>query len=71
MLLATISPTSLLLVFLIIALLFGTNRLRNIGTDLGAAFRNFRKGMAEEENKQETAQITQEQPNKSDHHLNQ
>ena len=43
--LSGISPGSLLLILLIAALLFGTNRLRSIGEDLGAAVRSFRKGM--------------------------
>lgn len=40
---------SLLIIFFIILLLFGTKRLREIGTDLGTAIRSFRKGMQEEE----------------------
>ncbi|HIH2762293.1 MAG TPA: twin-arginine translocase TatA/TatE family subunit [Candidatus Azoamicus sp.] len=36
---------SLLLIFLIIILLFGTKKLRNIGEDLGHAFKSFRKGI--------------------------
>lgn len=40
---------SLLLIFLIIIVLFGTKRLRDIGNDLGAAVRSFRKGLQEEE----------------------
>ena len=40
-----ISPMSLLLIFLIIILLFGTKKIRNIGEDLGHAFKSFRKGM--------------------------
>lgn len=40
-----ISPMSLLLIFLIIILLFGTKKLRNIGEDLGHAFKSFRKGL--------------------------
>ena len=36
---------SLLLIFLIIILLFGTKKLRNIGEDLGHAFKSFRKGV--------------------------
>jgi len=40
---------SLLLIFLIVALLFGTKRLRHIGEDLGAAMRSFRKGLSEAE----------------------
>ncbi|HIH2763240.1 MAG TPA: twin-arginine translocase TatA/TatE family subunit [Candidatus Azoamicus sp.] len=40
-----ISPMSLLLIFLIIIVLFGTKKLRNIGEDLGHAFKSFRKGI--------------------------
>ncbi len=39
---------SLLLLFLIVIVLFGTQRLREIGTDLGAAIKNFKKGLEEE-----------------------
>lgn len=38
---------SLLIVFLIIMMLFGTQRLREIGNDLAIAIRNFRKGLQE------------------------
>ncbi len=44
-----ISVTQLLIVLAIVALLFGTKRLRNIGTDLGAAIKGFKKGMQEED----------------------
>lgn len=37
--------TELLIIFLIVAVLFGTSRLRNIGGDLGAAMRSFRAGL--------------------------
>ncbi len=36
---------SLILIFLIIVLLFGTKKIRDIGEDLGHAVRNFRKGL--------------------------
>jgi sec-independent protein translocase protein TatA len=49
MLFKGISFGSLLLVFLIILVLFGTKRLREIGNDLGAAVKNFRKGVQEED----------------------
>jgi len=42
---------SLLLIFLIIALLFGTKRLRELGSDLGAAVKSFRKNLREEQEK--------------------
>jgi sec-independent protein translocase protein TatA len=39
---------SLLIVFLIVMMVFGTARLREIGNDLAGAIRSFRKGMQEE-----------------------
>lgn len=44
-----ISFGSLLVLFLIIVVLFGTKRLREIGNDLGAAIKSFKKGMQEDE----------------------
>jgi sec-independent protein translocase protein TatA len=43
-----VSFGSLLLIFFIVILLFGTRRLREIGTDLGSAVQNFRKGLQQE-----------------------
>ena len=37
----------LLLLFLIVLVVFGTKRLRNIGGDLGGAIRSFRSAMSE------------------------
>lgn len=39
----------LLLVLLIVVVVFGTKRLREIGNDLGAAVRGFRKGLQGDE----------------------
>ncbi len=44
-----IGVSELLVVLAIVALLFGTKKLRNIGTDLGAAIKSFRKATAESE----------------------
>ncbi len=44
-----IGVSELLIVLAIVALLFGTKKLRNIGTDLGAAIKSFRKATAESE----------------------
>lgn len=41
----------LLIVLLIVVVLFGTKKLRNIGGDLGGAVHNFRKAMKEGEEK--------------------
>jgi sec-independent protein translocase protein TatA len=43
-----ISMWQLLILLLIVVLVFGTKRLRNMGSDLGAAVKGFRKGMDEE-----------------------
>lgn len=41
-----LSPGHLLLLLLVVVLIFGTKKLRNVGEDLGAAIKSFRKGMA-------------------------
>lgn len=43
-----VSFGSLLLIFLIVVVLFGTKRLRGLGEDLGQAVRQFRKGLQED-----------------------
>ena len=43
-----ISMWQLLILLLIVVLVFGTKRLRNMGGDLGAAIKGFRKGMEDE-----------------------
>jgi sec-independent protein translocase protein TatA len=47
--LGNIGPMQLLIIFLIVLLIFGTKKLRNVGGDLGSAIRDFRKGMGSEE----------------------
>ncbi len=42
-----ISGWQLLILLLIVVLVFGTKRLRNIGSDLGGAVKGFKKGMEE------------------------
>lgn len=44
-----IGPGSLILILVIVILLFGTKKLRNVGGDLGGALRNFKKSMKEGE----------------------
>lgn len=44
-----ISLWQLLILLLIVVLLFGTKRLRNIGSDLSSAIRDFRKGLSGDE----------------------
>lgn len=45
------SIPQLLIVLLITALLFGTKKLRNIGSDLGNALKGFKNAMREDEPK--------------------
>ncbi|HEY5702515.1 MAG TPA: Sec-independent protein translocase subunit TatA [Gammaproteobacteria bacterium] len=44
----------LLIVLVIIILLFGTKKLRNIGGDLGGALKSFKKALKEEDKNPET-----------------
>ena len=39
---------SLLIIFLILMMVFGTQRLREVGSDLAIAIRSFRKGLQED-----------------------
>lgn len=49
------SVTQLLIILLIVVVLFGTKRLRNIGSDLGGAIKSFRSALKEgEDDKQLT-----------------
>jgi sec-independent protein translocase protein TatA len=41
----------LALIFLIVLVIFGTKRLRNMGSDLGGAIRSFRTAMSDSEDK--------------------
>ena len=43
------SFSHLLVVLVIIVLLFGTVKLRSLGTDLGAAIKGFRKAVSDDE----------------------
>lgn len=57
-----ISMWQLLILLLIVVLVFGTKRLRNMGSDLGAAVKGFRKGMDDgKEEKLEPDQIASDQ----------
>lgn len=42
-----VSPGSLLLILLIMALLFGTKRLKTMGEDLGQAVKGFKRGLGD------------------------
>ena len=46
-----LSPVHLLLLLLVVVVIFGTGKLRNVGSDLGKAVKGFKDGMKGEEEK--------------------
>lgn len=64
------SIPQLLIVLVIVVLIFGAKRLRNLGGDLGSAVKGFKTAMKDEDKKnQENAQLddnTQESAQKSE-----
>ncbi len=47
--LSGIGPGSILLILVIVIVLFGTKKLRNVGSDLGAAIKSFKKSSKDED----------------------
>ena len=43
-----ISPVQLIIILVIVLLIFGTKKLRNLGGDLGGAIKGFKKAVKEE-----------------------
>jgi sec-independent protein translocase protein TatA len=46
-----------LIVLVVVVLIFGTKKLRNLGTDLGSAVKGFRDGMKTEDDKSPKTEI--------------
>jgi len=44
-----ISPTQLIIILVIVILIFGTKKLRNMGADLGGAMKNFKSAINEKD----------------------
>ncbi|MFC3093713.1 twin-arginine translocase TatA/TatE family subunit [Alteromonas sediminis] len=57
-----ISVPSLLIILLIVVLLFGTKRLKSIGSDLGSALKGFKKAVNDEDAdfKEEPKKVTEQ-----------
>ncbi|HWW20510.1 MAG TPA: twin-arginine translocase TatA/TatE family subunit, partial [Steroidobacteraceae bacterium] len=51
------APKHLLVILLIVLLIFGGKKLKSLGSDLGSAFRGFKKAMSDGENESEAKQI--------------
>ncbi len=60
-----ISIWQLLIILLIVIVLFGTKKLRNIGGDLGSAIKNFRQSMRDGEKDEEKQSEPATQPQMS------
>lgn len=52
-----ISIWQLVIILLIVLLLFGAKRLRNVGSDLGSAVKGFKKAVSDEEEKGEAEKL--------------
>jgi sec-independent protein translocase protein TatA len=51
------SPKHLFMIAIIVLLVFGTKKLRTLGSDLGSAVRGFKKSMSEGETEEQARQI--------------
>jgi len=54
----TFGPLHWLVVLVVVVLVFGTKKLRNVGTDLGAAVKGFKDGMKDGTTSDAPAQVT-------------
>lgn len=52
---------NLVIILLIVLVLFGAKRLRNVGGDLGSAIKGFRKAMKDGDEKKDNDQIEQKE----------
>ncbi|MHA3904228.1 Sec-independent protein translocase subunit TatA [Castellaniella sp. WN] len=55
-----------LIVLVIVALIFGTKKLRNIGEDLGGAVKGFKKGMKDAQDESTTTPAVTQQTRDAD-----
>lgn len=52
-----ISIWQLVIIAVIVVLLFGTKKLRNLGSDLGSAVKGFKKAVTDEEKSEEKSDV--------------
>ena len=48
-----VNLTQLLIILVIVVLIFGTKKLKNIGSDLGGALKGFKSAMSDDESKKQ------------------
>ncbi|AXW86599.1 preprotein translocase subunit TatA [Lonsdalea britannica] len=56
-----ISLWNLLIIAVIVVLLFGTNKLRTLGSDLGASIKGFKKAMSDDQTSASDEKAQQQQ----------
>ena len=55
-----VNITQLLIILVIVILVFGTKKLKNMGSDLGGALKGFKSAMKDNESKDQQTQIEEE-----------
>lgn len=55
-----ISPVQLVIILVIVAIIFGTKKLRSMGSDVGGAVKSFRKAMHDDDATQTAEQMVQQ-----------
>ncbi len=58
-----VNLTQLLIILVIVILVFGTKKLKNIGSDLGGALKGFKNAMKDDEHKSQSTQARIEDEN--------
>ncbi|GAA0255153.1 twin-arginine translocase TatA/TatE family subunit [Rhodanobacter caeni] len=56
------SITHLVILLIVVVLIFGTKKLRNIGSDLGGAMRDFKKGLEGEDKPKDEQRLQADPP---------
>ncbi len=56
-----ISPVQLIIILVIVLLIFGTKKLRNLGGDLGGAIKGFKKAVKEDGGEGDEAEKLEEE----------
>lgn len=62
-----ISIWQLVIILVIVLLLFGTKRLKNLGSDLGGAIKGFKKAVKEEEQSEDGKPVEHQHSETAEH----
>lgn len=64
------SLPKLLIIVAVIVLLFGTKKLRSLGSDLGASIKGFKKAMNDDQKETDDSQKVERLSSSDDNHTN-